>query len=300
MGQKVHPRGYRLGVTTAHKSRWYADSAKKGQSYADFINEDIAIRRFINKNYVRAGIAKIEIERKGKDVVVDVFAGRSGLIIGKAGAGIEGMRSSLAKNLKKKESEIRINVIGMDNPQANAQLVAQRVAEDLVNRVTFRRAMKKAIEGVQAAGFGVKIMCSGRLGGAEMARNEFYREGSVPLHTLRAFIDYGFFEAHTTYGRIGVKVWIYKGEITEHEYDLRQLHANKKNRQNRPNRPAGAPGAPAGVGPANAASNANAEAVAEAVEAAVDASAQTPDAAVDVTPVTPDATTADTTKEGDK
>lgn len=282
MGQKVHPRGYRLGITTAHKSRWYADTQKAGQSYAEYVQEDIAIRRLINKKYVASGISKVEIERKGKDVVVDVFAGRSGTIIGKSGSGVEAMRAWLAKSLKKSENEIRINVVGMDNPQTNAQLVAQRVAEDLVRRVTFRRAMKKAIEGVQAAGYGVKIMCSGRLGGAEMARSEFYREGSVPLHTLRAYVDYGFFEAHTTYGRIGVKVWIYKGEITEHEWDLQSQRARKKRpvavRQGGPAAPVSAAHAAVGDDPKPETVEAAAVATPVAVEAtapAVEAPAET-------------------------
>lgn len=220
MGQKVHPRGYRLGITTAHKSRWYADSSKPGQRYLDYVREDVEIRRLITKQLERAGISKVEIERTSDKVRVDIHTGRPGIVIGSKGSGAEKVRAQIARLTGK---QVQLNILDVKNPETDAQLVAQSVAEQLVARVTFRRAMRKGIQGATKGGaLGIKIMCSGRLGGAEMARNEFYREGSVPLHTLRAFVDYGFFEAHTTYGRIGVKVWIYKGEVTEREWAARQ------------------------------------------------------------------------------
>ncbi|MDR2082708.1 MAG: 30S ribosomal protein S3 [Candidatus Ancillula trichonymphae] len=221
MGQKVHPRGYRLGITTDHKSHWYADSTKLGQRYADFVNEDVEIRRLLVKSLERAGVSKIEIERTRDKVRVDIHTARPGIVIGRGGREAEKLRTKIAALAGK---QVQLNILEVHNAESDAQLVAQAIAEQLIARVTFRRAMKKGIQGVlKSGGLGVKIMCSGRLGGAEMSRAEFYREGSVPLHTLRALVDYGFFEAHTTFGRIGVKVWIYKGEITEHEWAVRQL-----------------------------------------------------------------------------
>jgi small subunit ribosomal protein S3 len=231
MGHKVNPTGYRLGITTDHKSRWYADSTKPGQRYADFVNEDVEIRRLLHKNLERAGISKIEIERTRDKVRVDIHTARPGVVIGQKGSEAEKVRSKIGALTGK---QVQLNILEVPNSEANAQLVAQGIADQLVARVTFRRAMKKAIQGAMRQGaFGIKVLCSGRLGGAEIARSEFYREGSVPLHTLRAFVDYGFYEAATTYGRIGVKVWIYKGEITEHEYDLRQASSKDRRKQNR-------------------------------------------------------------------
>jgi small subunit ribosomal protein S3 len=234
MGQKVHPKGYRLGITTDYKSRWYADSTKPGQRYADFVNEDVEIRRLLVKSLERAGVSRIEIERTRDKVRVDIHTARPGIVIGRGGGEAEKLRAKIAALTGK---QVQLNILEVRNAEADAQLVAQAIAEQLVARVTFRRAMKKGIQGVlKSGGLGVKIMCSGRLGGAEMSRSEFYREGSVPLHTLRAFVDYGFFEAHTTFGRIGVKVWIYKGETTEREWKVRQLSGGRDQRRDRSRR----------------------------------------------------------------
>jgi len=215
MGQKVNPYGFRLGITTDHVSRWFSDSQKVGQRYKDFVAEDVAIRRLLQKNLDRAGVARIEIERTRDRVRVDIHTARPGIVIGRRGAEAERIRTDLEKLTKK---QIQLNILEVKNPEAEAQLVAQGIAEQLSARVAFRRAMRKGLQSAQRAGAkGVRVQVSGRLGGAEMSRSEFYREGRVPLHTLRANIDYGFYEAKTTFGRIGVKVWIYKGDITNKE-----------------------------------------------------------------------------------
>jgi small subunit ribosomal protein S3 len=215
MGQKVNPYGFRLGITTDHTSRWFSDSQKVGQRYKDFVAEDVAIRRLLLKRLDRAGVAKIEIERTRDRVRVDIHTARPGIVIGRRGAEAEAIRADLEKLTKK---QIQLNILEVKNPEAEAQLVAQGIAEQLSARVAFRRAMRKGLQSAQRAGAkGVRVQVSGRLGGAEMSRSEFYREGRVPLHTLRANIDYGFYEAKTTFGRIGVKVWIYKGDITNKE-----------------------------------------------------------------------------------
>jgi small subunit ribosomal protein S3 len=215
MGQKVHPFGFRLGITTDHVSRWFTDSSQKGQRYADYVAEDVRIREFLKKELDRAGIARIEIERTRDRVRVDIHSARPGIVIGRRGAEAERIRADLEEMTGK---QIQLNILEVKNPESEAQLVAQGIAEQLSARVAFRRAMRKGLQGAQRAGAkGVRIQVSGRLGGAEMSRSEFYREGRVPLHTLRANIDYGFYEARTTYGRIGVKVWIYKGDITNKE-----------------------------------------------------------------------------------
>jgi small subunit ribosomal protein S3 len=234
MGQKVHPKGYRLGITTEHRSRWYADSNKVGQRYQDYVREDVQIRRLLAKSLERAGIAKIHIERTTDKVRVDIFSARPGVVIGRKGGEAEKIRQQIGQLTKK---QVQLNILEVRDAEADAQLVAQSVAEQLAARVTFRRAMKKGIQGaLKSGGLGIKIQCSGRLGGAEMARQEFYREGSVPLHTLRAYVDYGFFEAHTTFGRIGVKVWIYKGETTEKEWNARAAQGGRNNDRRRQNR----------------------------------------------------------------
>ena len=248
MGQKVHPFGFRLGITTDHVSRWFSDSTKKGQRYSDFVAEDVRIREFLKKELDRAGIARIEIERTRDRVRVDIHSARPGIVIGSRGAEAERIRADLEKMTDK---QIQLNILEVKNPESEAQLVAQGIAEQLSGRVAFRRAMRNGLQGAQRAGVkGIRIQVSGRLGGAEMSRSEFYREGRVPLHTLRANIDYGFYEARTTYGRIGVKVWIYKGDITNKELASEQAAA----RSQRPDRgaprrgPAGAPAAePAAV-----------------------------------------------------
>jgi small subunit ribosomal protein S3 len=211
VGQKVNPHGFRLGVTTDHKSRWFADSTKPGQRYRDYVKEDVAIRKLMATGMERAGIAKVEIERTRDRVRVDIHTARPGIVIGRRGAEADRIRGELEKLTGK---QVQLNILEVKNPEVDAQLVAQGVAEQLSGRVAFRRAMRKAIQTSMRSGAkGVRIQCSGRLGGAEMSRSEFYREGRVPLHTLRADIDYGFYEARTTFGRIGVKVWIYKGEV---------------------------------------------------------------------------------------
>ena len=244
MGQKVHPYGFRLGITTDHVSRWFSDSTKKGQRYSDFVTEDIRIREFLKKELDRAGIARIEIERTRDRVRVDIHSARPGIVIGRRGAEAERIRADLETMTSK---QIQLNILEVKNPESEAQLVAQGIAEQLAGRVAFRRAMRKGLQGAQRAGAkGVRIQVSGRLGGAEMSRSEFYREGRVPLHTLRANIDYGFYEARTTFGRIGVKVWIYKGDITNKELAREQA----SQRSQRPDRCGPARRGPAGA-PAN-------------------------------------------------
>ncbi|MBK8461640.1 MAG: 30S ribosomal protein S3 [Nigerium sp.] len=207
MGQKINPHGFRLGITTDHKSRWYAD-----KNYAALVAEDVKIREWLTKNLERAGISSIEIERRSERVTIFLHAARPGIVIGRNGAEAERVRTQLEKLTGK---QVQLNILEVKNPEIDAQLVAQGIAEQLGARVAFRRAMRKAQQTAMRSGAqGIRIQCSGRLGGAEMSRSEFYREGRVPLHTLRADIDYGFFEARTTFGRIGVKVWIYKGDVS--------------------------------------------------------------------------------------
>ncbi|TNU73840.1 30S ribosomal protein S3 [Miniimonas arenae] len=220
MGQKVNPLGFRLGITTEHRSKWFADSTKPGQRYRDFVREDVQIRKLLTTGLERAGIAKVQIERTRDRVSVTLYTARPGIVIGRRGAEAERLRGELEKLTGK---QVTLNILEATNPELNAQLVAQGIAEQLASRVAFRRAMRKGIQSAQRAGAkGIRVQCAGRLGGAEMSRKEFYREGRVPLHTLRANIDYGFFEARTTFGRIGVKVWIYKGDQTEREYAAEQ------------------------------------------------------------------------------
>lgn len=220
MGQKVHPHGYRLGITTDHRSRWFADGTKKGERYADYVKEDVAIRRMMTTGLERAGVARVDIERTRDRVRVDIYTARPGIVIGRRGAEADKLRSELEKLTGK---QVQLNILEVKNAEIEAQLVAQGIAEQLASRVSFRRAMRKGIQSAQRAGAkGIRVQVSGRLGGAEMSRSEFYREGRVPLHTLRANIDFGFFEARTTFGRIGVKVWIYKGDMTEKEFAAQQ------------------------------------------------------------------------------
>jgi small subunit ribosomal protein S3 len=205
VGQKVNPHGFRLGITTDFKSRWYANKL-----YKDYVAEDVAIRRLLQRGMERAGISKVEIERTMDRVRVDIHTARPGIVIGRRGAEADRIRGDLEKLTGK---QVQLNILEVKNPEIDAQLVAQGVAEQLSSRVSFRRAMRKAMQTAMKSGAkGIRVQCSGRLGGAEMSRSEFYREGRVPLHTLRADIDYGFYEARTTFGRIGVKVWIYRGE----------------------------------------------------------------------------------------
>lgn len=210
MGQKVNPIGLRLGIVKSWESRWYA-----GRNYSDYILEDHNIRKFIKKKLYHAGISRIEIERSAKRIRLRIFTARPGIVIGKKGSEIERLKKDIEKMVTQ---EVLIDIQEVRKPEADAQLVAENVALQIVRRVAFRRAMKRGVTSAMRFGaMGVKIICSGRLGGAEMARTEWYREGRVPLHTLRADIDYGFIEARTTYGIVGVKVYIFKGEILKKE-----------------------------------------------------------------------------------
>ena len=220
MGQKINPIGFRLGVTTDHTARWYAD-----KQYAEFVGEDDKIRKYLTSSLERAGISKIEIERRSERVTIFLHAARPGIVIGRNGAEAERVRAALEKMTGK---QVQLNILEVRNPETDAQLVAQGIAEQLGARVAFRRAMRKAQQTAMRAGAqGIRVKCSGRLGGAEMSRSEGYRDGRVPLHTLRADIDYGFYEAKTTFGRIGVKVWIYKGDLTAKELAREQANAPK-------------------------------------------------------------------------
>jgi small subunit ribosomal protein S3 len=206
VGQKVHPVGFRLGINRTWNSRWFA-----GSEFASFVIEDNEIRRFLRKRLSQAGISKIEIDRATDKVRLRIYTSRPGIIIGKRGVEIENLRKEIEAKIKR---EVFIDIKEVRRPEVEAQLAAENIALQLVRRVAFRRAMKKSVASAMRFGAkGIKISCSGRLGGAEMARREWYREGRVPLHTLRADIDYGFAEAFTTYGVIGVKVTIFKGEI---------------------------------------------------------------------------------------
>lgn len=208
MGQKVNPYGFRLGITTEWKSRWFASR----QEYVDYVIEDWKIRDFIMTQLPNAAISRVEVERTRDRLRVDVHTARPGIVIGRRGAEADRLRAGLTKITG--NAKVQLNIQEIKQPELDATLIAQGVADQLVGRVAFRRAMKRAVQNAQKAGaLGIRVQCSGRLGGAEMSRTEWYREGRVPLHTLRADIDYGFREAHTTYGRIGVKVWIYKGNI---------------------------------------------------------------------------------------
>ncbi|MFI7118188.1 30S ribosomal protein S3 [Amycolatopsis sp. NPDC049868] len=238
MGQKINPHGFRLGITTDWKSRWYAD-----KQYAEYVAEDVKIRKLLSTGMERAGISKVEIERTRDRVRVDIHTARPGIVIGRRGAEADRIRGALEKLTAK---QVQLNILEVKNPEADAQLVAQGVAEQLSNRVAFRRAMRKAIQTSMRSPQvkGIRVQCGGRLGGAEMSRSEHYRDGRVPLHTLRADIDYGFFEAKTTFGRIGVKVWIYKGELVgglkakeARDAAAAAERAPRRDRGDRPSRP---------------------------------------------------------------
>ena len=207
MGQKVNPYGFRLGVTTDWKSRWFSD-----REYTDYLIEDWKIRDYLMRELERAAVSRVEIERTRDRLRVDVHTARPGIVIGRRGAEADRLREGITKITG--NAKIQLHIQEIKQPELDAALIAQGVGDQLAGRVSFRRAMKRAVQTAQKAGAqGIRVQCSGRLGGAEMARSEWYREGRVPLHTLRADIDYGFREAKTTFGRIGVKVWIYKGDI---------------------------------------------------------------------------------------
>jgi small subunit ribosomal protein S3 len=207
MGQKVNPYGFRLGITTEWKSKWIADR----KDYAGYLHEDNRIRVYLRERVRHAGVSRIEITRTGDKTDVSMFAARPGIVIGRKGAEAELIRESLEKLVGRK---VKLNIVEIKNPDLDAQVIAYNVAEQLRGRVSFRRAMRRAVQSAQKAGAkGIRIQVGGRLGGSEMSRTEWYREGRVPLHTLRAKVDYGFDEARTTYGRIGVKVWVYTGDM---------------------------------------------------------------------------------------
>ena len=211
MGQKVNPIGLRLGINKTWDSRWYAD-----KQYADFVMEDFRIRKFLKKRLYHAGLAKVEIERSAKRIRLRIHTARPGIVIGKKGSEIGLLKQDLVKLISTagEKRDVMIDIQEIKRPELDATMVAENVAMQLERRVAFRRAMKRCVSSSMRFGAkGIKIICAGRLGGAEMARTEWYREGRVPLHTLRADIDYGFAEAHTTYGVIGIKVFIFKGEI---------------------------------------------------------------------------------------
>ena len=207
MGQKVHPNGLRVGVIKDWNSKWYADS----KNFSDYLVEDYKIRKYVKSKLFVSGISKIEIERTAKFVKVNVYTAKPGLVIGKGGNLAEILKNELQKMIGK---DVNLNIVEVKNIDLDAQLVAENICNQLERRISFRRAMKQAMQKTMKAGaLGIKTSVSGRLGGADMARTEFYKEGTIPLQTLRADIDYGFYEANTTYGKIGVKVWIYKGEV---------------------------------------------------------------------------------------
>ncbi len=213
MGQKVNPIGLRLGIVKTWDSRWFAD-----KNYAKFIYEDYKIRKFLKKKLFHAGISKIEIERFTKRIRIRVFAARPGIIIGKKGSEIALLKKELEKMLT---PEVLIDIKEVRRPEIDSQLVAENIALQLERRIAFRRAMKRSVSSAMRFGAqGIKIICSGRLGGAEMARTEWYKEGRIPLHTLRADVDYGFTEARTTYGTIGIKVFIFKGEVLNSDHNI--------------------------------------------------------------------------------
>ncbi len=210
LGQKVNPIGFRLGTTKTWSSKWYAGK----KDYATNLMEDVRIRKYITKKFDAAGVARVEIERAAKNLTVNIYSSRPGIIIGKKGAGAESLKEELVRIAKIQSGEPVLNVFEVKKPDQEATLLADNVRQQLERRVSFRRAMKKVIgQAIKAGAKGVKIQCSGRLGGADMSRTERYMEGRVPLHTLRADIDYGVAEAYTTFGLIGVKVWVFRGEV---------------------------------------------------------------------------------------
>jgi small subunit ribosomal protein S3 len=210
MGQKVNPIGLRLGINRTWDSRWFED-----RGYRNLLRQDIEIRAFLEKRLAQAGISRIVIERPAKKARITIYTARPGVVIGKKGTEIENLRKELASRSR---SEVHLNIVEVRKPELDAKLVAENIAQQLTRRVTFRRAMKRAMQSAMRLGAqGVRVACAGRLGGAEIARSEWYREGRVPLHTLRANIDYGHATAHTPYGTCGVKVWVFRGEIMEHD-----------------------------------------------------------------------------------
>jgi small subunit ribosomal protein S3 len=214
MGQKVHPIGFRLGIATDWTSKWYAD----GSDYAAFLSNDLEIRRFLKRRLAQASVSRIQIERPARSALITIHTARPGIVIGKKGEDVEALRREVTKRMGLELNNVRINIEEIRKPELDAQLVAEGIAQQLERRIMFRRAMKRAVGNAMRLGaLGVRVNVSGRLNGAEIARSEWYREGRVPLHTLRADIDYGLAEARTTYGIIGVKVWVFKGEVFDLE-----------------------------------------------------------------------------------
>ncbi len=214
MGQKVHPTGFRLGIASDWTSKWYAD----GKQYARLLNSDLEIRAFLKRKLAQASVSRIQIERPARSALITIHTARPGIVIGKKGEDVEALRREVAKRMGLELNNVKINIEEIRKPEIDAQLVAEGIAQQLERRIMFRRAMKRAVGNAMRLGaLGVRVNVAGRLNGAEIARSEWYREGRVPLHTLRADIDYGFAEARTTYGVIGVKVWVFKGEVFDLE-----------------------------------------------------------------------------------
>lgn len=227
MGQKVNPHGLRVGVIKDWDSRWFANKS----DFGDTLVEDYNVRKFIKKNLYAAGVPKIEIERFADKVRIHIHCAKPGIVIGRGGTEIEKLRQKLEKMMGK---QVAVNIVEVKNPDINSQLVAEKIALDLENRISFRRTMKQAIGRAMRLGAkGIKVTVSGRLGGAEIARSETYHEGTIPLQTIRADIDYGTAEAHTTYGRLGIKVWIYRGEVLKGEVSKADESKNRGGRDNR-------------------------------------------------------------------
>jgi small subunit ribosomal protein S3 len=228
VGQKIHPTGFRLGITQEHRSRWFADFSR----YPDLLKEDHIIRDYVAKNLSSAGISEVRIERKADQIDLEVRTARPGVVVGRGGAGIEALRVGLQQELKSSDRQIRINVVEVARPDADAALIAEYVVQQLERRVSFRRVVRQAIQRAQRVGVqGIKIQVSGRLNGAEIARTEATREGKVPLHTLRADIDYCYRTAQTIYGVLGIKVWIFKGEIIPGQEEPTPAAANAQPRR---------------------------------------------------------------------
>jgi small subunit ribosomal protein S3 len=232
VGQKIHPTGFRLGITQEHRSRWYADTSR----YPELLKEDFQIRKYIRKNLSNAGLAGIRIERKADQIDLEVRTARPGVVVGRGGSGIEALRVGIQKDLGG-DRPIRINVVEVTRPDAEAALIAEYIAQQLERRVSFRRVVRQTIQRAQRAGIeGIKIQVAGRLNGAEIARSEWTREGRVPLHTLRADIDYAYYTASTVYGILGVKVWVFKGEIipgAEEQAPVREAQPKRRQQKRR-------------------------------------------------------------------
>jgi small subunit ribosomal protein S3 len=225
MGQKVHPTGFRLGIATDWTSKWYAD----GDQYARLLNKDLEIREFLKRKLAQASVSRIQIERPARSALITIHTARPGIVIGKKGEDVEALRREVAKRMGLVLNNVKINIEEIRKPEVDAQLVAEGIAQQLERRIMFRRAMKRAVGNAMRLGaLGVKVNVAGRLNGVEIARSEWYREGRVPLHTLRAEIDYGFAEAYTTYGVIGVKVWVFKGEVFDLETKVTEQTADTR------------------------------------------------------------------------